>query len=428
MTDIFFDSLDSFSSDGAFLLEARTANSDFEPFNGGFTLELLGSHGTKALWSEEVAGSIDWLYVDNHGYSAIDYFDHDTATLELRDPAGRALFELSVHHGEEQSEPNEFKLWYPSEDMWCSTGMLGWYNHAFPCFAHSEGKHYFSLLMPFGQELLVDLSQKTVLPEPEESLRELVEAARKAEMLARLGQALEPSRPPRVTGAEVTNVFGDPIYPHRVDHVSSAVWAAGLQVCPESLTLVERLMEQDHKVLKPTTSSRVHFCTELKAEWSPAAMEAKTGLAILGRWTDFQPYLIQVFEVREVDTESFEPSPDWGYTLPDAPVEEPRLLKVAFEERGTFLRESKPVVPMKEFFLKVGPPDLFRQSWEEDRIYFIYFIGIGDDLSAVALTGHLRDVEQDSRSERMISLNREQCLKLLLAEPDGELVRVKLES
>ena len=408
MTDIFFNSLDSFSSDGTFLLEARTANSDFEPFNDGFTLEMLGSNGTKVLWSEEAVGSVDWIYVDRQGYSAIDYFGHDTARLELRDPAGRVLFQLYIHHGEEQSKPNEFKLWYPSETMWCSAGMLGWYNYAFPCFVHDEQKHYFSLLMPFGQELLVDLNQKIVLFEPEESLRHQVEKTRKTEMLARLGQALGPSVAPRITGKEETSPFGNPVYPHRVAHFSSAVWAAGLLVCPESLSLVERLMEQNHAVFEPTTSSGAHFCSELNAEWSPAAMEAKTGLAILGRWTDFQPYLL--------------------YYWPDDSARKPLYLKVSFDERCSVLNDIEHVAPMREFFLKVGPPDLVRRSWEDDRIYFIYFLGVGDDLSAVALTGPLRNDEQDSRSEWLMPLNKDQCLKLLLAEPDGELVRVTLES
>ena len=51
MTDIFFKSLDSFSSDGSFLLEARTSASDFDAFNDGFTLEMLGSDGVKTQWS-----------------------------------------------------------------------------------------------------------------------------------------------------------------------------------------------------------------------------------------------------------------------------------------------------------------------------------------------------------------------------------------
>jgi len=406
MTDIFFNSLDSFSSDGSFLLEARTSASEFEPFNDGFTLEMLGSDGVKTQWSVEAGGSIDWIYVDNHGYSAIDYFGHDTATLELRDPAGRVLFLLQVHHGEEQSEPNEFKLWYPSETMWCSAGMLGWYNYAFPCFVHDEQKHYFSLLMPFGQELLVDLNQKTILSEPEDSLRQLVDAVRKTEMLARLEQALGPSRPHRITGKEETSSFGDPVYPRRVAHFRSAVWGAGLLVCPESLSLVERIMEQNHAVLEPTTSSGAHFCSELNAEWSPAAMEAKAGLAILGRWTDFQPYLL--------------------YYWPDDSAGKPLYLKVSFDERCSILNDIELAAPMREFLLKVGPPDLVRKSWEDDRVYFIYFLGVGDELSAVALTGPWSREEPQSRSEWMTPLNREHCLKLLLAEPDGNLVRAKL--
>lgn len=403
MTDIYFNSLDSPSSDGSFLFEARSSSCPSEPFNREFTVEMWRGDRSTPLWSEQINGSIDWLFVDSQGYSALNYFDHDEARLEFRDSSGEVLCQVNVHHRQQRSIPNEFKLWYPHEGTWCSAGMSGWLDYAFPSFIHDRGKHYFTLLLPFGQELLVDLTEKHMIQQPRPHLLDVFDKARSAEMVARLKQALG-----RATGLEeesfdliahLTHLFeaGAPEVPRRVDHVNSAVWAAGLKADPEALEIVERLMEEDHPVFGPTTSGWAYFCKDYKACWSPVAMEAKLGLAVLGRWTDFQPYIIWVDHVRR--------------------------LEVPFEKRCAILQELDSIGSGQEFFERVGPPDLVRT--ESDKLYCVYLLGVGKDLRAIALVGDERYYAPNARPLSFMKFGKERCFELLASDPDGQLVSIQ---
>ena len=321
MTNLYFHNQYGESPDGNFRFSATSPNTG-EAFAGGFQGEMV--RGGETIWKKNLDGSVDWLALGNAGHLALGTL-HIGAAIEFFDPVGERIAKLSVDQGS-----GDFPLRYPPPGVYCSAGVAGWDSFAFRHFFEYQGRHFFSLLVTYGQLLLVDLESGARIRDPEPDLVRAMRETRAEQLVHQLKREVDASKLPRVEVPIELFMKQQELPQPQNSNITSgaAIWAAGLDQTPEALELVAELLRSEAAIFRHTDSTRGRG--DMAMSWSPLRMEAKLALAAAGQW---------------VATESM--------MLGDAKP-------VPFEERARLLGDS--VSPMESsFYRTVGPPDLVRE-------------------------------------------------------------------